>query len=56
MKVGDIVQKVALARWSRTFSALITAGRRPAAAALDIVGKTAGNVVVEQAMARSSRA
>jgi type IV pilus assembly protein PilC len=51
MKIGDIVQKVALARWSRTFSALITAGV-PLLAALDIVGKTAGNVVVEQAMAK----
>jgi type IV pilus assembly protein PilC len=50
MKVGDIVQKVALARWSRTFSALITAGV-PLLAALDITGKTAGNIVVEQAMA-----
>jgi type IV pilus assembly protein PilC len=49
MKIGDIVQKVALARWSRTFSALITAGV-PLLSALDIVGKTAGNVVVEQAM------
>ena len=49
MKVGDIVQKIALARWSRTFSALITAGV-PLLQALDIVGKTAGNVVVEQAM------
>ena len=51
MKIGDIVQKVALARWSRTFSALITAGV-PLLAALDIVGKTAGNVVVEQAMSK----
>jgi len=49
MKIGDIVQKVALARWSRTFSALITAGV-PLLSALDIVAKTAGNVVVEQAM------
>jgi type IV pilus assembly protein PilC len=49
MKIGDIVQKVALARWSRTFSALITAGV-PLLSALDIVGKTAGNIVVEQAM------
>ncbi len=49
MKIGDIVQKVALARWSRTFSALITAGV-PLLSALDIVGRTAGNVVVEQAM------
>jgi type IV pilus assembly protein PilC len=49
MKIGDIVQKIALARWSRTFSALITAGV-PLLSALDIVGKTAGNVVIEQAM------
>ena len=26
MKIGDIVQKVALARWSRTLSALVAAG------------------------------
>jgi type IV pilus assembly protein PilC len=50
MKVGDIVQKVALARWSRTFSALTSAGV-PLLQALDIIGKTAGNVVVEKAMA-----
>ena len=49
MKIGDIVQKVALARWSRTFSALISAGV-PLLAALEITGKTAGNVVVEEAM------
>src|SRR5215210_735093 len=49
MKIGDIVQKVALARWSRTLSALVTAGV-PLLAALDITGKTAGNRVVENAM------
>ena len=49
MKIGDIVQKVALARWSRTLSALVGAGV-PLMQALDITGKTAGNVVVEQAM------
>jgi type IV pilus assembly protein PilC len=49
MKVGDIVQKVALARWSRTFAALTTAGV-PLLAALEITGKTAGNVVIEEAM------
>ena len=48
-KIGDIVQKVALARWSRTFSALVTAGV-PLLQALDITGKTAGNHVVEEAM------
>ena len=50
MKIGDIVQKVALARWSRTLSALVSAGV-PLLQALDITGKTAGNHVVEQAMA-----
>jgi type IV pilus assembly protein PilC len=49
-KIGDIVQKVALARWSRTLSALTTAGV-PLLQALDITGKTAGNWQVEKAMA-----
>jgi type IV pilus assembly protein PilC len=48
-KIGDIVQKVALARWSRTLSALIGAGV-PLLQALEITGKTAGNHVVEAAM------
>jgi type IV pilus assembly protein PilC len=49
MKIGDIVQKVALARWSRTLSALVSAGV-PLLAALDITAQTAGNRVVENAM------
>jgi type IV pilus assembly protein PilC len=49
-KIGDIVQKIALARWSRTLSALISAGV-PILQALEITGKTAGNHVVEKAMA-----
>jgi type IV pilus assembly protein PilC len=49
MKIGDIVQKIALARWSRTLSALVSAGV-PLLQALDITAKTAGNNVVEQAM------
>jgi type IV pilus assembly protein PilC len=50
MQIGDIVQKVALARWSRTLSALVSAGV-PLLAALDITAKTAGNRVIENAMA-----
>src|ERR687885_555575 len=48
-KIGDIVQKVALARFSRTFSALIAAGV-PMLQAIEITGRTAGNRVVEHAM------
>jgi len=49
MKIGDIVQKVALARWSRTLSSLTAAGV-PIIQALEITGTTAGNAVVEKAM------
>ncbi|TMK39308.1 MAG: type II secretion system F family protein [Actinobacteria bacterium] len=48
-KIGDICQKVALARWSRTLSALVGAGV-PLLQSLDITGKTAGNMVIERAM------
>src|SRR5947209_17251586 len=49
LKIGDVVQKVAIARWSRTFSALTSAGV-PIIQAIEITGKTAGNIVVERAM------
>src|SRR3954454_18121201 len=49
MKIGDIVQKVALARYSRTFSALISAGV-PMLEAIEITGRTSGNRVIENAM------
>jgi type IV pilus assembly protein PilC len=49
MKIGDVVQKVALARWSRTLASLTAAGV-PIIQALEITGKTAGNVVIDEAM------
>jgi type IV pilus assembly protein PilC len=49
LKIGDTVQKIALARWSRTFSALVGSGV-PILQAIDITGKTAGNALVEKAM------
>ena len=49
MKIGGIVQKVCLARFSRTFSGLIAAGV-PMLEAIDITGKTSGNKVIELAM------
>jgi type IV pilus assembly protein PilC len=51
LKIGDTVQKVSLARWSRTFSALVSSGV-PILQAIDIVGKTAGNAVVERSMSQ----
>jgi type IV pilus assembly protein PilC len=48
-KIGAIVQKVCIARFTRTFSALVSAGV-PMLEAIDIVGKTSGNKVVEKAM------
>ncbi len=49
MKVGDVIQKVALARWSRTFAGSVSAGV-PMLQAIKLTGETAGNVVLEQAM------
>jgi type IV pilus assembly protein PilC len=48
-KIGVTVQKIALARWSRTFSALYSAGV-PIMQAIEVTGKTAGNTVVDRAM------
>ena len=49
MKIGTIVQQVAVARWSRTLSSLTAAGV-PLLLALEITGKTGGNIAVEEAM------
>jgi len=48
-KIGDVIQKVALARWSRTFSGSVASGV-PMLQAIKLTGETAGNVVVEKAM------
>jgi type IV pilus assembly protein PilC len=50
LKIGDVVQKVSLARWSRTLSSLTAAGV-PIIQAIEITGTTAGNIVIERAMA-----
>src|ERR1700730_6165694 len=49
MKIGTIVQQIAVARWSRTLASLAGAGV-PLLQALEITGKTGGNIVVEEAM------
>jgi type IV pilus assembly protein PilC len=49
MKIGAIVQQVAVARWARTLASLTSAGV-PLLLALDITGRTGGNIAVEEAM------
>jgi type IV pilus assembly protein PilC len=49
MKIGSIVQQVAVARWSRTLASLTAAGV-PLLQALEITGRTGGNTAVEESM------
>jgi type IV pilus assembly protein PilC len=49
MKIGDVVLKVTMARFSRTLSTLV-AGGVDIIKALEITGHTAGNWVVEEAL------
>ena len=49
MKIGDVVLKVTMARFSRTLSTLVAAGV-DIIKALEITGQTAGNWVVENAL------
>jgi len=46
---GTLLQKVAISKFTRTLSTLVKSGV-PILSALDIVGKTAGNVVIERAV------
>ncbi|HEY8083052.1 MAG TPA: type II secretion system F family protein [Solirubrobacterales bacterium] len=48
-KIGDVIQKVALARWSRTFAGSVSSGV-PMLQSIKLTGETAGNVVVERSM------
>jgi type IV pilus assembly protein PilC len=50
LKIGDTVRKVTMARFSRTLSTLVAAGV-DIIKALEITGQTAGNWVVEEALA-----
>jgi type IV pilus assembly protein PilC len=49
MKIGTIVQQVAVARWSRTLASLTHAGV-PLLQALEITGRTGGNAAVQESM------
>ena len=47
--IGDIVQKAAVARWSRTFSGAVSSGV-PLLESIKLTGQTSGNYEVEKAM------
>jgi type IV pilus assembly protein PilC len=47
--IGDIVRKVSVARWSRTFSGAVASGV-PILESIKLTGQTAGNATVEEAM------
>jgi type IV pilus assembly protein PilC len=47
--IGDVVQKISLARWSRTFAGTVSSGV-PILQSIKITGQTAGNIAVEDAM------
>ncbi len=49
MKIGTIVQQIAVARWSRTLASLTHAGV-PLLQALEITGRTGGNAAVQESM------
>ncbi len=51
-RIGDVVQKVALARFARTLGSLSAAGV-PILQALEITAASSGNYVVEQALLKS---
>jgi type IV pilus assembly protein PilC len=47
--IGDVIQKSALARWSRTFSGTVASGV-PILQSIKITGQTSGNAMIEKAM------
>jgi type IV pilus assembly protein PilC len=49
MGIGEIIRKLAVARFSRTLGTLITSGV-PILQAIEITGKASGNTVIENAM------
>ena len=49
MGIGEVIRKIAVARFSRTLGTLVSSGV-PILQAIDITGKSAGNVVIERAM------
>ncbi|UCC95066.1 MAG: type II secretion system F family protein [Candidatus Omnitrophota bacterium] len=51
---GDIIRKVSIAKFSRTFSTLVKSGVA-ITTSLDIVGKTSGNKIIEEAVLKAKQ-
>jgi type IV pilus assembly protein PilC len=49
MHIGDVIQKAALARWSRTFAGTVASGV-PILQSIKITGQTSGNAMIEASM------
>ena len=49
MRLGPVIQKIAVSRFSRTMATLVSSGV-PILQAIEITGKTSGNTVIEEAM------
>ncbi|MCP4653376.1 MAG: type II secretion system F family protein [Candidatus Omnitrophica bacterium] len=52
--LGDIFKKVGIAKFARTFATLVKSGV-PITATLDIVGKTSGNKLIEEAIVEAKQ-
>lgn len=52
--LGDIITKVSIAKFARTFSTLVRSGV-PFVISLDIVGKTSGNKIIEEAVIKAKK-
>ncbi len=50
--IGDLIRKTAVARFTRTLGTMLSSGV-PILEGLDIVAKTAGNVIIEEAVMKS---
>jgi type IV pilus assembly protein PilC len=50
--VGDVIRKIAVARFTRTLGTLLSSGV-PILDALEIVAKTAGNMIIEEALMKA---
>ena len=53
--IGELIQKIAVSRFSRTFGTLIASGV-PMMRSLEIVGETSGNVVISKAVEQARNA